>query len=115
VLVDEIRGKVIEQKKRTKGIEIRTRRERIGMTYWPSTLWIIVIPMNAKDRNRNIEIRVLIVDRWEAEGCDNPLGNVISSDIPVSLCPSVTWIAKELNLDRLVTQGVLPEKGHNLV
>jgi hypothetical protein len=85
------------------------------MTYRPSTLWIIVIPMNAKDGNRHIEIRVLVIDRWEAEGCDTSVRKVVSSDIPVSLCSSITGITEELNLDRLVTKGVLPEKGHNLV
>ena len=40
------------------------------MTYRPSTLWIVVIAVYAKDRNGNIEIGVLVVDSWEAEGCD---------------------------------------------
>jgi hypothetical protein len=85
------------------------------MTYRSSALWIVVISMNAKDGNRNIEIWVFIIDRWEAEGCDNLFRKMPNSNIPVPLCSSVTWIAKELNLNRFVAKGVLPEKGHDLV
>ena len=85
------------------------------MTYRTCTLRIIVIPVNAKDGNRNIEIRVFVVDRWEAECCDASFREMLNSNIPVSLCSSVIWVTKELNLNRLVAKGVLPEKSHDLV
>lgn len=84
--------------------------------YRPSTLGIIVITMNAEDRNCNIEIWVFVVDCWEAESHDHSFREIKKkSNVPVSLCSPVVWIAKELKLNSLVTKRVLPEKSHNLV
>jgi len=71
--------------------------------------------MNTKDGNGNIEVWVFVVDGWEAEGRYTSFREISNSKIPVSLRSTVIWIAKELDLNRLVAECVLAEKGHNLV
>lgn len=90
------------------------------VTHRPCTLWVVVISVDGKHGERNVQIRVFIVDSWEAMEVTTRTSAarcsrrcLRHSRVPRWL--SVVGITQELDLNWAVSKGVLPQQSHDLV
>ena len=83
-----------------------------GYTY---TRRIIMIPMNREDRNRHINIRILIVDMIELPAYHQPLHPLQPSRHSHSPIKLLTGITQHLQLTRLLAITVHTQTAHHLI
>ena len=87
------------------------------MTYGSGTLWVVVIAVNRKYRQGDIQVRIFVIDCGETLGsCSTFAGLPVNftvelwRDLRCAGNFALVWITQKLDLNRSVTQTVLSEK-----